>query len=426
MTDANGISVAVFTALGTIVGYLGAETASSSIFERQLWPTRFYNTSSYRSLAAIALLMPCGGPIHRAAVEALDNFTRSGLWRGYCRGDMLGTAFFKDTKQKYIVHSGPTEEGETVADARNAFWITVLDLVPWQKNIENPGPSRKAGVEEAGSSRETIRSRRPIFSLRLTYAQGKNGAVSVVDGDVGNVKPRHIAALLASETVTLAFGIVVAAVWRSLFALWFLAPLLLKVLGLVASVRRESMRVQSTSARGTKGPLSEGESGQSSPPLSICSSMTHEKGFMLIHGPSLLLTQFFKHYGHPIRHRRGLKSDRAREVASMIIVILIALVYPAGLLLFIFARQGIQWTWLAYELYTMFAMHMYRFANGEFIGTTQYRIARELGRGNTVSFSNSIGQAIIAVLEKGSASTIREGTEEMNRRIDALANEPTT
>lgn len=35
-TDTNTLSIAVFTALGTIVGYLGIEVASDSLFERAL------------------------------------------------------------------------------------------------------------------------------------------------------------------------------------------------------------------------------------------------------------------------------------------------------------------------------------------------------------------------------------------------------
>ena len=77
--DANTLSVAAFTALGTIVGYLGTEVASASIFDRLLWPSRFYNTRSLTSIMAIGLLMPFGGPIHKAAVEALDRLVAAGL-----------------------------------------------------------------------------------------------------------------------------------------------------------------------------------------------------------------------------------------------------------------------------------------------------------------------------------------------------------
>ena len=64
------LSIAAFTALGTIVGYLGAEVCSSSSFSRLLWPSRYFNSASLSSLLRTALLMPMGGPIHKAAVEA--------------------------------------------------------------------------------------------------------------------------------------------------------------------------------------------------------------------------------------------------------------------------------------------------------------------------------------------------------------------
>ena len=57
---------------------------------------------------------------------------------------------------------------------------------------------------------------------------------------------------------------------------------------------------------------------------------------MVIHGPPTLVTQFFRHSGHPVRHHRGLHGDRFRELISIATIILLALVYPAGLLLFIF------------------------------------------------------------------------------------------
>lgn len=420
MAAASNTSIAAFAALGTIVGYLGAETACSSVFERQLWPARFYNTTSWRSLTAFALLMPGGGPIHKAAVEVLDTFAKSGLYKGFCRGDMLGTAFFKDTKQKYKIHIGQIEEdtGE-IADARNAFWGGVLGLVPLHRRSRRLSFLVKAGGEEANRPRNSIRSQRPVFLLRLSWAtEDEKAPQTVIDGDVGGVRLRYIIAILASEIITLAFGVAIMAVWRSPFAIWFLCPFLLKMLGLFVSVRREPLQAHPRVDARSNTP-SDGEGGRNTlSGFSVYSMMEYDKGFMVLQGPSMLLSQFFKHYGHPIRHRRGLRSDRAREITSMTTVVLIALIYPVGLLIFIFARQEIQWTWLAYEIYTMFAMHAYRFCEGEWIGTTQYRIARELGFGRKVRFVNGGSQGVVASLEKRLADTVKAGMEEMNCQID--------
>ena len=71
------------------------------------------------------------------------------------------------------------------------------------------------------------------------------------------------------------------------------------------------------------------------------------KGFFLIEGPQALILQFFKHYGHPERHRRGINGDRPRKWLSLAMVVLCILIFPAGLIAFVFAPQSIQWTWLA-------------------------------------------------------------------------------
>lgn len=83
-------------ALGSIVGYLGAEVAEDAIFENLLWPQRFYNDRTLGSLTQQFLFMGMGGPLHRAALATLDQLRDHGLYLGPRRGDMLGTAFYKD------------------------------------------------------------------------------------------------------------------------------------------------------------------------------------------------------------------------------------------------------------------------------------------------------------------------------------------
>jgi hypothetical protein len=43
---------------------------------------------------------------------------------------------------------------------------------------------------------------------------------------------------MASEFVTLVFGIITAAIFKSKFAIWYLGPLVLKLIALVAQVKR--------------------------------------------------------------------------------------------------------------------------------------------------------------------------------------------
>lgn len=53
---------AVVSALGAVVGYLGPEVAEESLFERILWPQRFFNYVDLPTLLKTSILMPMGGP----------------------------------------------------------------------------------------------------------------------------------------------------------------------------------------------------------------------------------------------------------------------------------------------------------------------------------------------------------------------------
>jgi hypothetical protein len=48
-------------ALGSIIGYLGSEVAEVAIFERLLWPQRFYYNLTPKSAVGLAFTMPMGG-----------------------------------------------------------------------------------------------------------------------------------------------------------------------------------------------------------------------------------------------------------------------------------------------------------------------------------------------------------------------------
>ena len=414
--DANTLSIAAFTALGTIVGYLGTEVASASIFHRMLWPSRFYNTRSLKSLIAIVFLMPIGGPIHKAAVEALDRLVFAGLWKGYCRGDMLGTAFYNDTGHHYVMRMADGSKSERKA-ARNAFWITVLGLIPWQPRIDTVDPAIPEDDESAARVVQEVRAQRPVFVLNILRADSTVAEnLPIVDGDIGRLKFRYIAAIIASEIITLAVGIVNATVWRSLFSIWYLAPLLLKLVGLFCRVRRKSVEpssVRTAPEDGGKTPLSNRPKDEQL----LCEVEDFSKGFLLIEGPSELVLQFFRHYGHPIRHRKGAFGDRVREVISMFTVIGSIVVYPGGLIAFIFAPTTIQWVWLGYQLYAMLAMHLYRFGEAEHIGTTQEWIARELSSHNSVCFDDGSGNRVVVQLGSSIASSVSEGRRKVEHFV---------
>jgi hypothetical protein len=54
-------TTSVISALGTLVGYIGAEAATEDVFERLLWPQRFFNDVSRQDFLQIGFLTPMGG-----------------------------------------------------------------------------------------------------------------------------------------------------------------------------------------------------------------------------------------------------------------------------------------------------------------------------------------------------------------------------
>jgi hypothetical protein len=241
--------------------------------------------------------MPIGGPIHKAAVEALDRLVDAGLLKGYCSGDMLGTAFFRESKQ-YHVAKVPGGGSSPKKEARNAFWITVLSLVPWQPQVNGPMPQHDD--EAAAEYMEEFRAQRPVHLLRLSRAESNPAGVPVVNGDVGSMKARYIVAVLSSELITLIIGVVTAAVWKSIFSIRYLAPVLLKMTALFCHVRGKQM-------------TSPSDKPEDNEPI-LCEIEDFSRGFFLIEGKSELVLQFFGHYAHPIRYRRGLLGDRFRVI----------------------------------------------------------------------------------------------------------------
>jgi hypothetical protein len=149
----------------------------------------------------------------------------SQTWKGPRRGDMLGTAFYHDSGYHYIIHKADGSKGEE-KEARNAFWIRVLSLVPWQPE-ETRGNSKSPQDHESNRDpKDKPRNLRPIFVLTLSMedSASANNDPPLVDGDV-DLKFRHWLGVVASEIMTLIFGIVTAAVWKSPFSAWYFAPL---------------------------------------------------------------------------------------------------------------------------------------------------------------------------------------------------------
>ena len=350
-------SAVAFSALGTLIGYMGAEVASDAIFSRLSWPKRFYNTHHPTDLTALAALMPIGGPIHKAALATLDQLIASGLNSGYCMGDMLGTAFYEDINQKCILRRGEQYEADLQKETRNGLWVRVMRLVHWRALEKTliPRSSGKSHKDEEAADRVTrLRAKRPVFWLTLqdgdiqqnqrppqtTRVAGERTIRSkqglLVEERSGFIQLHVLLGIVVSEIISLGVGIFIAIFWRSLFSIWFFTPLLIKFLGLIFSVRRQAL-----------DPVVPKQNEAGHMPVESQNTIISEisdisRGFFLIGGPRELVVQFYKHYGHPERYRRGLNGDRLREVVCIALVVICILVFPTGLVAFVFAPQPIQ------------------------------------------------------------------------------------
>ena len=146
------------------------------------------------------------------------------------------------------------------------------------------------------------------------------------------------------------------------------------------------------------------------------------RGFFLVEGPRELVVQFYQHYEHPERYRRGLNGDRLREVVRLTLVVICILIFLTGLIAFVFAPQPTQWTWLGYQLYTTFAMHFFRFADGGTIGSTESQLARALRKDKCARFRDSQGKTIAAKLDLKIVDSIADGRIAIDQKLRNVNN----
>ena len=340
----------ILSALGTLIGYIGAEAATDQVFERLLWPQRFWNGFSVYHAFQVALLMPMGGPLHRASLHTLDKFFENGLFKGDSIGHMLGTAFFKNSGWSYTVWcNGQQESTELV---RNGLWVRAASLLPI------PIERRQNGLENG----RPVRARTALNKLVLDYTTSPPHKGRTVSKDTAGVSSRVFVALLVSELSGVLAGVTVAIVWRSWFAwLWF-SPLVLKWISAIFAISREDLapRPALDVAESTK----------------IFEIVHPQQGIFLIEGKESTVLQFFRHYGHPVR-------SRTRELAQFAVIICFGLMFPAGLVSsIIWMPTSMQYLWLGYQLYATLAMYTYRYTNSHLLATTEEALAanfRETG-----------------------------------------------
>jgi len=92
---------------------------------------------------------------------------------------------------------------------------------------------------------------------------------------------------------------------------------------------------------------------------------------MIIHGPAKILKQLYEHYSRP-------KQNKLRELVLVSLIIVLDLMYPAGLLCLLWMPVTLRWVWLGYQAFVAIAMHVYRFHTRDMCCSTQECIGQAL------------------------------------------------
>jgi hypothetical protein len=412
---------AVAGALGSVIGYVGAEVAEPTVFERLLWPQRFYNYASPRTLALSALTMPMGGPLHKAALETLDAIRENGLYRGPRRGHMLGTAFFHENKVAYVNRTARDDDRQI----RNGFWVEVL------KKIDQGGREQQAYQAKQGGSNESLQKQLPrgratqlLFTLTISCKPNAFEAYAVELCE-DTVTMNTVAGVVCSELSTIVFAVVIG-IWQRVFWLTGLLalPLVLKLIALVVSVRRETLSPppsephgNSTSkAASTDTSVNIPKKGDNhvTEPTDIYEVLSPAIGFALLKGPSRLILPFFRHYGHPLRETH---TDRIREICGIVLIYMFVLYFPAGLIALLWMEPKTQYLWLGYQVYAILFMHISRLFGLGGIARTEERIAQILQDGKEVCL-HSGETRVWATLEIEEVESVTLGRQTVNRIVE--------
>lgn len=383
--------------LGAILGYLGGEAADTVLFERLLWPERFYNDFSNPStLLKLSLFLSMGGPIHAAALKTLEKMGRQGLYLGSRRGNLLGTAFFSDTGVRcYSSRKSSTGE-EDDSETRNAFWVDVVRRVN-HKSLGRGSRLPKFDDENPGQNERSTRFRtlQAVHHLTLLSVRPEDEkalASATDDVHVAEEKKRWrtLLGLVCSEMISIATAIIAILIdgpgggwWM---AIYMFVPLLAKCLAFVFSVQRETLEVIPDRTQTDEAATDSTENYQLFD--------QHDQGlYLVISGSPAVVTQFFRHYGHPLRH---IESGRWREVISIAIIYAFVLYFPFGLAANLWLSDRLQYLWLSYQLYTVFAMHLLRLIGWQGCGSTQERVARSILMGKPVCLRGPPGTTVSA------------------------------
>ncbi|KAI0551757.1 hypothetical protein F4679DRAFT_537854 [Xylaria curta] len=399
-------------ALGAVLGYVGSEVAEGVMFERLLWPQRFYNHLSFSTALQQGLLMTMGGPLHSAALKTLDVFRRHGLYRGPGRGHFLGTAFYSDKKLRYSLPGSdnrPTDDREF----RNGFWLEVVRIID---ALSHTHQSRWLGADPEnaithGQARQSFRSTHAVHHIRLSLAS-KNHPEDSPSTPVRHISEdsltwRALANVIISELVAVGVGIGSLFIGSYWMVIYMVIPLVLKLLALLLNVRREGLASMPELQK--KGSLDENI---------MLEYFGVEHGFLLLEGPSPAVLQFFRHYGHSFRgNDSSILGSRFREIGCILLVYCFVLYFPAGLILTIWENDSMQYLWLAYQLYSVITMHAIRLLDLQDCSRTEQRVAKLLCSNERVWLKSENGVTIEATAKTDVVAGYTEGQRIVHDRV---------
>jgi hypothetical protein len=118
--------------------------------------------------------------------------------------------------------------------------------------------------------------------------------------------------------------------------------------------------------------------------------------FLVLTGPSDLVLQFFRHFGHP-------KRNRLREIAQLALAVASGCLFPLGLLFSVTVMsQSIQYVWLSYQMYLVLTMYITRYMSLSLWCSTEELIAGEFAKGADCVYlwkDEGAGKVVKAVLQ---------------------------
>ena len=323
-----GKPTGLLAVLGSIIGYLGAEVAQESLFERLLWPERYFNDFRLAILFKTALLTPMGGPVPQSRSPGVGQIPGQRFVPGPASRSHAWIGVLQRSRREN--HTCPCEsEHHRGKDVRDGFWVTVLRLVKPSSTRTTRLARRDAGTkaEQPPSPR---RANQLVHHLKLRWMEGtepSKRSPNVVFIDVEK-SWRVYAHLCCTELTNVTIAMIVAYRWQSWFAAWWCLPLLQKLILALCSVRRTPLK------KPLPLPISSGDQQEAKQEKNQIFEIADQKrGFLLIEGPDDLVRQFFRHYAHTVRDSCGVgPGDRFREVVTMLTVGAFAFTFPIGLL----------------------------------------------------------------------------------------------